>query len=747
MVGAQAEGPEAVEILEPLEVIGVTPLHGVGLELDRIPANVQTATGKGLQEQQSLDLTQFMNRNLGSVFVNNAQNNPLQANVQFRGFTASPLLGVPQGLSVYQDGVRVNEPFGDTVNWALIPDTAIASINLIPGSNPLFGLNTLGGALSVQTKNGFTHPGTRAEASTGSWSRHVLRAESGGAREDLSYFITANYFDEDGWRDHSKSDATNAFANLGWRGEGRNLELSVTYANTDLIGNGPAPEQLLSQDREAIFTRPDRTQNDPYWLVNLRGSQALTADIVADGNAYYRNSDIDTLNGDDSDFEQCTATPGLVCEVDEDGNEDPVLDQDGNPIPFGPGVDGATVNRTKTDQDSYGATLQFTFLQDLAGRENQFIVGGAIDRSDIRFRSSTELGSLDDSRLAVGAGVFDQGSFTRVNADNDNYSVYVTDTLSVTPDLALTLSGRYNRTHIDLRDQLGTELTGDHEFDRFNPAAGLTYRITPALNWYGGYSESTRAPTPVELTCANPDDPCRLPNAFLSDPPLDQVVAKTWETGLRGLWQNINWHLGLFRTVNHDDILFISAGALTGQGFFDNVGKTRRQGIEANLDGQAFGRLDWSLNYTYLDATFRDDFVVASPNNPAAVGGEIPVRSGDRLPTLPRHLFKAIGRYAITSKLSVGGDLLYQSSQYLRGDEANLSQTVSGYTLVNAWAEYRLTRHWVLFGKVDNVFDNNYETFGLFGDATEVLGNDFDNPRFLSPGAPRGAWVGIRLTL
>ncbi len=756
----EAQEEEEVETLETLEVIGVTPLHGVGLELNKIPSNVQTATGEQIEQAQSLDLTQFMNRSLQSVFINEAQNNPLQPDVQFRGFVASPLLGLPQGLSVYQNGVRVNEPFGETVNWALIPTDAIASINLIPGSNPLFGLNTLGGALSIRTKNGFTHPGRRGKIYGGSWERVVVQTEVGGNHGDVSYFLSGNFFDENGWRNHSDSDAQQAFANLGWRGERGNLDLDFTWANTNLVGNGAAPIQLLQRNRSAVYTRPDQTKNNPYWLANLNGTLQVTDDIVADVNAFYRNSDINTLNGDDSDFEECEEpeNEGFVCaeaEGDDDNGDDDngeeeevAIDQNGNPIPVSEDVEGATINRTKTGQDSYGGSLQFTFLQDILGRENQFIFGGAVNRSDGNFKGSTELGSLDESRKAISSGSFVAQSFTRVHWDNDSYGVYFTDTFSVLPKLNLTVSGRYNNINIELRDQLGTDLDGDHDFDRFNPAAGMTYNFMPALNFYGGYSESNRAPSPVELTCSNPDAPCRLPNAFVSDPPLDQVVAKTWEVGMRGQWRDINWHLGYFRTTNDDDILFISSGPLTNQGFFDNVGETRRQGVELSLRGQSFKRrLDWFINYTYLDATFRDSFVVPSPNNPLATNGEIRVNSGDRIPSIPENLFKAGASFEVLPGLTIGGDLLYQSDQYFRGDEGNLDGTVGGFTVVNIRGEYRFHKHASLFVKVDNVFDERYETFGTFGEADEVLGPEFTDPSFLSPGAPRGAWGGLRFML
>ena len=162
---AKPETNPASQIEAPtVEVISTTPLPGIGVPVSEVPANVQAATGAEMQKQESINLPDYLDRNLGSVSINESQGNPYQPDVNFRGFTASPLLGLPQGLSVFQDGVRINDPFGDVVNWDLVPQGAISSMVLIPGSNPVFGLNTLGGALVLTTKSGFDSPGLAAEA-------------------------------------------------------------------------------------------------------------------------------------------------------------------------------------------------------------------------------------------------------------------------------------------------------------------------------------------------------------------------------------------------------------------------------------------------------------------------------------------------------------------------------------------------------------------------------------------------------
>ncbi|HEX7237168.1 MAG TPA: TonB-dependent receptor [Gammaproteobacteria bacterium] len=739
--GAAAQPPAPIEVIK---VVGVTPLGGE-LDADRIAANVQSASADELREQGALGLADFMKRSMGSVFVNDVQSNPLQPDVQYRGFVGSPLLGLPQGLAVYQDGVRVNEPFGDTVSWALIPESAIENLFVVPGSNPLFGLNTLGGSIAVRTKDGFSAADTRAEVTAGSFGRVGVQGETGGKFSDeLGYFVTASLLEEDGWRDHSPTDAQQVFAKLTSRGDSSRVDVSLTRVDTDLVGNGAAPAQLLELDREAIFTWPDHTWNT-LTMLGVNAEQTVSSSVTLRGNIYVRASDIDTLNGDDADFAECAGTPGFICDAG-DGGEELVLDENGLPVAADDTLLGAAVNRTSTAQDGAGFGLQADFSGDLGGRENRFTIGVALDEADVEFAASTELGALDATRRAVGGGVFVGERFTGLETSTASTGLYLSNMFTFGQRTALTVSARYNRTHIVLEDLLDDALDGDHTFERFNPAVGLTVG-GEALTFYASYSEASRAPSPIELTCADENDPCRLPNAFVADPPLEQVVAKTYEAGIRGDWERGGWHAGVFRTTNDDDILFISAGALTNEGFFTNVGETRRDGFEANLSGAAGERLTWSLDYTYLDATFQESFAVTSPNHPEAIGGEIAVERGDRLPLIPQQLLKAGVRFAATDVLTFGADVSASSGAFFRGDEGNLLDELDGYSVVSVRAEYRLGERASVFASIDNVLDDEYETFGMFGQADAVLGPEFDEPYFVGPGAPRAAWVGFRFEL
>lgn len=765
--------PAENERARPLEEVVVTAPYGIGIDPSLVPANVQRATAEQLQRSQSLDLTGFLNREFASVSLSDAQNNPLQPDFNFRGFTASPLLGLPQGLAVYQNGVRINEPFGDTVNWDLIPFSALDSVQLMAGTQPVFGLNTLGGALSLRMKNGFTLEGTQAEVYGGAFGRIAGNIQSGGNNGRWGYYANVDYFEEDGWRDYSHSDALRTFAALSGRGADWTLDLSGAYGDTELRGNGSSPIQLLEIDRKQVFTHPDITENIQKQLI-LEGSRKFSEGLQLAGNVYYRDIDTDTFNGDGSIFAECDIDDEefLVedefddengdgqCSSADDDDIELVRDLNGEPIPAE--IDDQELNAInnigRRSQESYGASTQLALHSDvMSGNDLTFGIAYSEGRSS--FHSMVEVASLLENRATSRTGIFAEEFTTGVSSEVKTSSVYFADTLSVTDSVAVTLSGRYDDTRITLADQTGEspELDGRHSFSRFNPAGGITFHPTSDLTLYGSYGESTRAPSPVELACASEDAPCNLPNAFLADPPLDQVIAKSWEGGLRGtIWQNLRWHVGGYRTVNHDDILFQTTGGATANvGFFDNVGDTRRTGIELSFS-QHLSKIHWSLEYSLVKATFEDSFIINSPNHPVfeddpeapqiAGSSKLFVSAGDTIPGIPEHQANLGLDFTVTDRFNIGADVVVRSGIYYRGDEANLLDKTDGYTILNLRGEYLIGEQVTIFARVDNVFDHDYETFGLLGEPEEVF-PDFDNPRFLGAGPPLGAWLGVRVKL
>ncbi|MDO9162806.1 MAG: TonB-dependent receptor [Methylococcaceae bacterium] len=746
---------------EPLDlgvmnVISTSPLDGRGVDANKLPGNIQTVTAEKLQKAQSISLADYINQYLGSVSINEAQNNPLQPDIYYRGFVASPLLGMPQGLSTYVNGVRFNEPFGDTVNWDLIPEGAIDSMALYGGSNPVYGLNSLGGAISVKTKTGFSAPGHQIEVYGGSWDRHSEELTSGWNNGTWGYFLDLNHFEEDGWRNFSPTKAERAFGTLSWRGDKGSLDLTLAANDNDMRGNGATPETMLRQEgRKSVFTHPDQTITRMFFS-ELAGSYDVTDDIEVSGNAYFRQNRVKSFNGDTSDYGPCVVDPTELCESPGPNEEEAaVIGNLPNDIT---GLD-ATNNTSQTNMRGRGGSLQSVFAQDLFKHKNNLTVGTSYDYSSVHFNADTELASLTDNRGTIGSGILVNEPRVRLTTNTSAVGVFLSDSFSITDDLTATVAGRYNYIHMNLIDKYGTELNGSHTFERLNPSAGLTYNIFDNLTVFGNYSESTRAPSPMELSCADPAAPCKLPNSFTADPPLEQVVAKTWEGGFRGDLNNavgkgdLKWNLGYFHTMNTNDIIFrrdLNSG-LISQGFFQNVGKTRRYGIEAGTQinyPQLFSSIDdwhFSTNYTYLNARFLSGFDSLDPLDHDQIAR---VDQGDKIPGIPEHIFKATIGVDLWQKLSLALDGRYSGDQVFRGDEANNNPKLSGYWVFNARAEYKFTENVALFGKLDNIFDNNYNSFGVYGDASSIPGNfGTGNDRFVSPGMPRAGWLGVRLSM
>lgn len=742
---------------ETIEVYAHAPVGPASGDAQRAVANSQSLSGKDLDAPGLRALSDAL-QTMGSVFRTDATGNPFQPDLFYRGYSISPLLGLPQGLAVYQDGVRVNEPFGDTVNFDLIPLIALAGADLVPGSNPVFGRNVLGGALALRTKTGFDSAGAGLDLSGGEFGRRGAVAEYGVAGETLALYVAGEAYEEDGWRDFSHSRAARVFARGSWLPDkDTQLDLSVTGADNRLRGNGATPRELIDKEgRGAVFTHPDQTQ-PTMAFANLLGSRKLADGARLSGNAYYRRNRINTFNGDGTEFEACEdpaningAGEPFLCEEEDDG-EKVVENLAGEQVVASEDKDSATQNRSRTEQDGHGLSAQI----EKAYGAHLVTAGVTADFGNIRFDSRTELARLTQTRGTVGSGVYVGESVVDVNASNDSLGIYLTDTWSVSERFQLTAAGRWNRTQVALRDQIPDgDLSGKHRFKRFNPMIGYSFELAQNWNQFGSLAQATRAPTPVELTCANPDDPCRLPNGFVDDPPLDEVVTRTAELGIRHRGKVLSGSAALFHALSRDDILFITDGDLTNQGYFDNVGETLRQGVELALEWKIGRGFSAGAQFTALTAEFRDDFLVNTPNHPlrdpldedSADPSTREVSSGDRIPLIPRMQYRVSLDWS-GSGVDLGVETVGRGNSRFRGDEANVdSSKLGGFAVVNAQAAWSVTRQLTLYASAENIFDRNFETFGVYGEGDEVLGDEFAGARrFVGVGSPRLFQGGLRL--
>ena len=794
-----------------IDVISATPLPGVNLSREEIASPIQAVTDKDIEKTGAVDLSEFLNQRLANVHINEIQGNPFQADVNYRGYTASPLLGTPQGISIYMDGVRLNQPFGDVVSWDLIPRIAISSATLMPGSNPLFGLNTLGGALSIQTKNGRSHPGGSIQAIYGSHVRRALEFEYGGADSaGWNWYVAGNRFGEDGWRENSHSDIRQLFGKIGRQDAKNDVSLTVSLANNSLNGNALQEQRMLAEDYSSVYTKPDNTHNRSGFF-NLEGKRSVTSKLLVSGNAYYRDIRTSTINADINEnsldqpvYQPSAAERTALANAGYTGFPASGATAANTPFPFWrclgnvllndePGETcNGLINRSNSRQHNFGLSAQFVLFGAAGTNNNQFTAGGAYDRSRVAFRQSTEMGYVNPDRSITGVNAFADGGVTGGAIDGQpfdlrvdlrgliqTWSAYAADTFSAGKTWHFTVSARYNRTTVHNADGIQPgggpgSLDGDHLFGRLNPALGVTYSPSENVNVYAGYSEGSRAATSVELGCADPDQPCKLPNAMAGDPSLKQVVTRTWETGVRsGTGSALNWSASYFRAGNNNDILFVTS-TQSGFGYFRNFGQTRRQGIETELNKTLLEKVTLGGGYTFLDATYASAETVngtgnSSNNAGSGLEGTIDIEPGDRIPLTPRHMLKVFIDYQAKPKLSFALGLVAVSSAIARGNENGRHQPdgiyylgpgkSGGYGVVDAGMHYQIHPKLELNAQLNNVFNKRYSTAAQIGPTAFTESNTFtarpfpaingefpvQQSTFFAPGAPRMFWVGTRV--
>ena len=283
---AQTAEPAAPAVeLPPVEVIGASPLLGSGVDRNQVPAETHVLNSEQVTRTGIPQAVRALEDNVPGVSLSDAAGNSSQPNLFYHGFEASPLPGVPQGLAVYLNGVRFNQAFGDTVQWDLIPDVAIDQINLV-GANPVFGLNALGGAVSVQMKNGFTYQGGELSAYGGSFGQVGTNFQYGRSSGNTSAYIGGTIQHQGGWRDQQSSDLYQVYGDIGWRSDRAEVHLSIVGADTQINGPGTSPVELLSVDPAAQFTAPNLIASK-YTLISLNGNWDVSDTTSLQGVMYY----------------------------------------------------------------------------------------------------------------------------------------------------------------------------------------------------------------------------------------------------------------------------------------------------------------------------------------------------------------------------------------------------------------------------------------------------------------------------
>lgn len=739
-------------------VISSTPVptgDGGGIDINKVPGDVSVVTAKDFAQQYSPSVSTAITSHVPAAVALSVDGSDLSPDLFYRGFDASRISGTAEGLAVYENGVRINESFGDAVNLDLIPPIAIATADVYT-NNPIFGLNALGGAINFTTKNGFNFQGGDVTLLGGSYGRANGFGEFGKQSGNYSFYFAGDLYRDGGYRPFGAQNAERALADLGYRTQDAEVHLIGQFGRSLLGVQGTTPQVLVQQQYNSVFTTP-QTTNNQAGQVQLTGRFDITPHWSIASNFYIRQFDQFHVDGNDADVSDCADIDGLnagtLCQsplvpgvqtssqlqfVTSNGGTIPSMGAATNAFPYG------TTANTSTHSTGFGTELQATNKDKFYGHDNYFVVGGSVDTGSTNYSSTTTLGQLNASLQNIESGFPGAGTIlntasnvgvnsTFIHSTATYYGLFALDTFNVTNKLAVTAGARYNIAVISTLDNSGAdpELNASNSYSRLNPVFGATYAFAPAFNVYAGYSEANRAPTPLESECADPTRPCVLETALVSDPKLDQVVSHTIEAGARGSYVlpqeygALTYKAGYYHVSSTNDILS-EPSAITGQGYFVNVPETLRQGVEAGL-GYTKGAWSFYGNYAYIDATYQFAGQLSSPNNPNAIvqanGGVETITPGNHIPGIPRNIGKVGFEYHFTPRLAVGADAVIVGSQYFVGDDSNLNPQLPAYYFINAHASYQVTDHVQVFGIINNITNNHYATYGAYYDTGTSAAN------------------------
>lgn len=727
-----------------------------------VPSAVTNVTDADFEREGTSQVQEALQQKVPGIVISDAAGNPMRSEVNFRGFTVSSVSGRAQGMAVYQNGVRINEAFGDVVQWDALPSNAIASMSVV-SNNPSFGLNALGGAISILMKDGFSYQGAELDVMAGSFGRAQVGVQAGASSGNAAVYVAAEGIKDDSFRNFSESEIKRFYGDIGLRGSMAELHFSLTAAKNEIGASAAAPVELLDRSWSNTFTTPQISTPEVY-MPTISGTVKATNTLTFSGVGYYRNYKNSVIDGNVTELDDCNI-PGLgegFCTEPDDDDDDPtnfIRNAATGAFIEADDFDEETlgsIERLNTKSESWGAAFEGQERTPLFGRPNLLIAGVSYDHGKSNYSTSSELAQIRPGYVAEGTGVTyrdedNELSPRDLDSENTYWGLYFSNALDVTDRLTVTVGGRYNHATIKLTDNTGDfpELNATNKYERFNPMVGANYKFLPGVSVYGGYSESNRAPTPAELGCAEEAFPCLIESFLTDDPPLEQVVGRTAEVGLRGQGYynggQYTWGAGLFRTLASDDILPITNDS--GRIFFVNAGDTLRQGVELSATYET--RL-WNLyaSYAFVDATLDS---CDRPDGECAF-----LHQGDRLPGVPRHLFKAGFEYWLTSKWKFGADLVAASNAPFFpnevSDEEGLDAMLPGYARVDLHTSYDITENIQIYGLVKNLFNHKYALYGTYFEAEEVSdldealgGAGFTDSRTVSPAMPFAAYGGVKV--
>ncbi|HEU5042271.1 MAG TPA: TonB-dependent receptor, partial [Gemmatimonadales bacterium] len=648
---------DSVSTLPTIEVVGsILSEGGPGIQ-SGVPARTSTITAEELEAWEPRVVSDLLQTQPGFSLYDDL-GSPFKTSVSTRGFYASPVVGLPQGVSVFLDGVPVNEPDAAQVNFDLLPLEHVRRVELLSGTASLLGPNSLGGSMNLLTNHGGGAPHGELELTGGSYESFSGEGSVGGSSNGWNFYLGGGYTTEDGWRQATGGHGYNGFANVGRSGERSGFNLQVLRSESRAETAGSLPESIFFTDPETNFSTGD-FEDLRQWHVALSGYTPVGPGRGS-ATVYYRRNDAERFN---------------VNQIND------------------PDVRSFSENRT------LGAAADWRYSA---------AVGGGV--LALRFGAG---GSTNDVGIQLFAERIDPGQTTDVASDIWDVNAYSTGDYTRG---RVTLSGglRYDYVRVPFNNLLDPTRDTTSSYERVSPKGGVSVDLGSGVSVFGSAGASFRAPAVIELACADPEEPCPLPFALGDDPPLDPVTATTVEVGGRYLGDALAVDASVFRTWVRNDIFlfpFQEEGEPEGStidGFFGNLGDTRREGVE--IGARYYFPQGHSLyaNYAYTRATFQVDGVEIFSIR-EEVGGENVVEPGDRFPLVPAHRLNFGGLFQLPRGLSLGADARYVGRQYLRGDEANEEDQLDGYFVADARLGWDIGP-WGVSALVSNLFDSDHAT-------------------------------------
>lgn len=719
---------------QPAEIVVIAP--GGAVDAD----DARSIDHEAISAGSRADLASALAREVPGISLAEASGNPWQAAITWRGYGVSALQGTEQGMAVYLDGVRFNQPFGDILTLDLLPEAALAGAELREAS-PIYGRNALGGAILLSTVGGKQRPGLQGSVAADSFGGFGGSASWGGDNA----FLAIEAVEDEGWRDDSPSSLLRGFGSFDLAREEWGIEVKLLGATTQLFGNGVAPVELLDADYDAVFTKPDITDSR-FARATVLPYLEIGPTSRLQGVLHYQYLRRTSANGDLAEFGACDNDRSILCVGEEDEGFEEVLrdSASGAAIAIDPEIDEyAVFNRGREQTHGGGAGLQFLDERETALGERRLALGVQFDNYRTRFHARSELGALLEDRSVDALGtdiVSDEGGITPVSVTSKlrDIALYASAEIPLTQWLAAEVGLRWSHNRVELVDHIGTALNGRHLFRQFSPSIEFDIEAADGLELSFAFAETSRNPTPAELSCADPEAPCALANFFVADPPLNPVTTRNWQAGASYEAGALTMRGGLWRSDSRNDIRHIASG-IRGRAYFANLGRSRRQGFDLALDWRGG---PWALgaDYALTDARFRSAFDISSPGNPAAdEDGVLSVARGDRLPNLPRHSGNLRLAYQ-ADDWGVASFARWRSGQYLVGDESNDNPPIPGYAVIDAMGHVALTPSLTFKLELRNIFNRKYASFGTFSEVDEIFlveAPEADDPRAYAPGMPR----------